>query len=1188
MSEKNIKSRIVHKHDTEINWLKATNFIPKQGEIIIYDVDDNYNYERLKIGDGVTSASELPFIDNEAKSLIDSLASNIPVKVSQLENDLKFTSEEQVESLYKKLNSNTVLGFYCIEDVTVVVDGVSTVYPANSNVEVKLLETDTFEIIPTSNNSILALNAFPGALGTYYPWLEGVKQFSNILFDMNAEDMYTKWNQGNQGAYQVQYAQYVNCIFWSDNPYISELSKRTNYTLYYSSQLPLCYSTIPDNTFKAFYLAFGVNNDPNWGNQLYRDSFAKATWATQVFSYYGARTIGIFGHDDPDFNIVLPKDCRGLMSAATAIENAGTFDAINVTNFGAKSGSWRDAFGWCSSLRNLYIKNLKVNLNISWSPINYDSISFIISEAINASKITISVSPYTYNLLGPSDFELAASKNIAIELITANYIEDKRLSAIANKQDKLTGEAGQFIQIDENGNAVAVDLEIPASEQSDWQENDVNSPAYVKNRTHWTELSYDIAFPVQNITIANDSIDLMGLPMFNKLTPGAICKVTIGDDAYEVEARHSTYNAYEWYVLGNGSLIGEGDTGEDVPFGIFIDKYEENYASCTGYNGTVQFGIEVINEVVHKIPEMYLPETIGRPGTGSYSNIFNNTNENIASNDYSHAENFKTKATGYASHAEGMNTEASGYGTHAEGNGTVASAPYSHAEGWNTVASASASHASGLGTIASGEAQTVVGKYNAADTMSLFIVGKGSSDEVRRNAFVVTQNGDGHFAGNVYANNQKLATESYVETNISDKKEKDLIVTYREDSRYFATHSVTDIMEAVNNGRTVKFEKDAELLNLLEVTSDFATFYIVYVNMNNKLQQKIVALSGDTIMLEQDDTYDYATNAKFNNYYTKTEADKKIADLVDSAPETLNTLGELATALQDNVEVVDALNEAIANKANTSDVLIKAEQTLTDAELAQVRTNLRFIGKNLRGNTYTIDGVEKTASDSAEIFGDYENNIAIGQWSIAEGSQTKAIGRASHAEGALTQAVADGTHTEGYGTKATGYWSHAEGEYTVVSSYASHAEGSYTKMPDGSTRYGTASGYASHVEGGGSHATGTASHAEGIATTAGGRCAHSEGVYTIASGKCQHVEGNSNIEDVSDKYIHIAGNGASPTDRSNAYTLDWNGNGWFANTIKVGGTNQDDENAKEVATKEYVDSKEPVSLSVDMIDQICI
>lgn len=333
---------------------------------------------------------------------------------------------DYVENLYKKLNSNTVLGFYCIEDVTVVTNGVSKVYPANSNIEITFVEDDTFEIIPTSNNSILSLTAFPSALGTFYPWLEGVAQFSNILFDMNAEDMYTKWNQGNQGLYHVQSAQYTNCIFWSDNPYINDVSKRTNYTLTHTAQLPLCYSTIPDNTFKTFYLAWSVDNDPNWSNQAYKDSFAKANWATQVFSYYGARMIGTPGL----YDIVLPSDCRGLMFYAEFVENAGTFDAINVTNFGAKSGSWRDAFGYCSSLRNLYIKNLKVNLNVSWSPINYDSIYYIISEAANTNAITISVSPYTYNLLDTSDFELAASKNITIELITTNYVEDKRLSAI--------------------------------------------------------------------------------------------------------------------------------------------------------------------------------------------------------------------------------------------------------------------------------------------------------------------------------------------------------------------------------------------------------------------------------------------------------------------------------------------------------------------------------------------------------------------------------------------------------------------------------------------------------------------------------------------------------------------------------------------------------------------------------------
>ena len=344
--------------------------------------------------------------------------------------------KDYVEMLYKKLNSDTLLGFYCVEDVTIVVNGISTVYPANSNIEIKLANDDVFEIIPTSDNSIYALTAFPGALGIFYPWLEGVMQFSNILFDMNDVDMYSKWSQGNQGSYHVQFAQYTNCIFWSDNPYVSEVSKRTNYTLYYTSQLPLCYSTIPENTFKSFYLAFNATIDPNWGNQVYRDSFAAATWATQVFSYYGARTIGIFGHDSPGFNITLPKDCRGLMFESTAIENAGTFDAINTTNFGAKSGSWREAFGYCSSLRNLYIKNLKVNLNISWSPINYESIAFIIENAANENAITISVSPYTYNLLDTSDFELAANKNITIALISTNYVEDKRLSAISTKADK--------------------------------------------------------------------------------------------------------------------------------------------------------------------------------------------------------------------------------------------------------------------------------------------------------------------------------------------------------------------------------------------------------------------------------------------------------------------------------------------------------------------------------------------------------------------------------------------------------------------------------------------------------------------------------------------------------------------------------------------------------------------------------
>ena len=63
MSEKILNTRIVHKHDTEENWLKATSFAPKNGELIIYDEDENHSYKRVKIGDGTTNVNTLPFID---------------------------------------------------------------------------------------------------------------------------------------------------------------------------------------------------------------------------------------------------------------------------------------------------------------------------------------------------------------------------------------------------------------------------------------------------------------------------------------------------------------------------------------------------------------------------------------------------------------------------------------------------------------------------------------------------------------------------------------------------------------------------------------------------------------------------------------------------------------------------------------------------------------------------------------------------------------------------------------------------------------------------------------------------------------------------------------------------------------------------------------------------------------------
>ena len=187
----------------------------------------------------------------------------IPQKVSVLENDTQYATLTEVDVKVQELITNTELKFFCIEPVVVKINDNEHSYQSNTLVDLFLKKEDSFEIIPSSDNSILALYSWPYALDTFFSWLNGVSVFDGILFDMNSEDMYTKWNQGNQGKYRVQFAQYTNCVFWSDNAYVSDVALRTNYTLYNSSQLPLCYSSIPENTFKSFYCAYGVINDPN-------------------------------------------------------------------------------------------------------------------------------------------------------------------------------------------------------------------------------------------------------------------------------------------------------------------------------------------------------------------------------------------------------------------------------------------------------------------------------------------------------------------------------------------------------------------------------------------------------------------------------------------------------------------------------------------------------------------------------------------------------------------------------------------------------------------------------------------------------------------------------------------------------------------------------------------------------------
>lgn len=73
MSEKIFNGRIKQKHGTASEWSLATTFVPKDGELIVYDVDSDNPSPRFKVGNGVDKVNDLPFSDDDIWAAIEEL-----------------------------------------------------------------------------------------------------------------------------------------------------------------------------------------------------------------------------------------------------------------------------------------------------------------------------------------------------------------------------------------------------------------------------------------------------------------------------------------------------------------------------------------------------------------------------------------------------------------------------------------------------------------------------------------------------------------------------------------------------------------------------------------------------------------------------------------------------------------------------------------------------------------------------------------------------------------------------------------------------------------------------------------------------------------------------------------------------------------------------------------------------------
>ena len=140
--------------------------------------------------------------------------------------------------------------------------------------------------------------------------------------------------------------------------------------------------------------------------------------------------------------------------------------------------------------------------------------------------------------------------------------------------------------------------------------------------------------------------------------------------------------------------------------------------------------------------------------TANNGEIFNDYENNIATEAYSHAEGKETEASAFAAHAEGKLTIARGHCSHAEGLATVAAGPHQHVQGRANIIDEE------------GEYAHIVGNAKLIE---------GGALDKPSNAYALDWDGNANFAGDVYVGNanankagKKLATEEYVDTKIKE------------------------------------------------------------------------------------------------------------------------------------------------------------------------------------------------------------------------------------------------------------------------------------------------------------------------------------------------------------------------------------------------------------------------------------
>lgn len=148
-------------------------------------------------------------------------------------------------------------------------------------------------------------------------------------------------------------------------------------------------------------------------------------------------------------------------------------------------------------------------------------------------------------------------------------------------------------------------LEKAKTFKGDWNENDSNSPNYIKNRTHWVEPAQIVIAAEQTFSGTQFGPVMVKTPIIE----GQKYTVIYNGTEYECTARN-----YDGYLMLGNNAVYEYDNGINTDTGEpFAIEWGSRGTDLDGYgysNVDTQHIIKIVidGEKVHKLDEKYLPD----------------------------------------------------------------------------------------------------------------------------------------------------------------------------------------------------------------------------------------------------------------------------------------------------------------------------------------------------------------------------------------------------------------------------------------------------------------------------------------------------------------------------------------------------------------------------------------------------